>query len=91
MTEAAWRAGCRCRDTVASNNKKELKYKYEIYEESGAKEYWIVSPPEKNLMICTLTNGKYVVSPFLYAGDLAASSVLEGFSLDLKDMFENMD
>src|SRR6478736_6826824 len=30
-----------------SNNKKELKNKYEVYEESGVKEYWIVTPQER--------------------------------------------
>ncbi|WP_051691929.1 Uma2 family endonuclease, partial [Pedobacter borealis] len=29
------------------NNKKELINKYEVYEEAGVKEYWIVSPSEK--------------------------------------------
>jgi Uma2 family endonuclease len=74
-----------------SNNKKELKYKYEIYEEAGVKEYWVVFPPEKNILIYKLIDGKYVASPFLYAGDQAISSALEGFSLDLKDMFDSMD
>lgn len=29
------------------NNKKELIDKYEVYEEAGVKEYWIVSPLDK--------------------------------------------
>ncbi|MEX0882546.1 MAG: Uma2 family endonuclease, partial [Cyclobacteriaceae bacterium] len=28
------------------NNKKELKNKYEVYEESGVKEYWVIQPGE---------------------------------------------
>ena len=32
-----------------ANNKKELKNKYEVYEESGVREYWIVSPQDKTL------------------------------------------
>ncbi|MCF8450296.1 MAG: Uma2 family endonuclease [Taibaiella sp.] len=70
-----------------SNNKKELKDKFEIYEEAGVKEYWVVFPPEKNMLVYTLTNGKYVASPFLYAGDSVVSSVLPGFSLDLTLLF----
>lgn len=30
-----------------SNNEKELRYKFDIYEQSGVKEYWVVFPAEK--------------------------------------------
>jgi Uma2 family endonuclease len=33
-----------------SNNKKELQNKYEVYEESGVPEYWIIHPYEKTLV-----------------------------------------
>ena len=70
-----------------SNNKKELRYKYEIYEEAAVKEYWVVFPKEKSLLMYTLTNGRYAASPFLYAGDTITSAVLPGFSLDLTLLF----
>jgi len=73
-----------------SNNKKELKYKYEIYEEAGVKEYWVVFPPEKTIMIYTLTSGKYIASRFMFAEDTVASSVLPGFSLDLNRLFASL-
>ncbi|MFZ4799821.1 MAG: Uma2 family endonuclease, partial [Bacteroidia bacterium] len=41
------------------NNKKELKYKYEVYEESGVLEYWIINPMGQTVTINTLVNGKY--------------------------------
>ena len=70
-----------------SNNKKDLKYKYNIYEESGVKEYWVIFPPEKNMLDYTLVNGKYVASPFLYPGDSVISTALPGFSLHLELLF----
>jgi Uma2 family endonuclease len=70
-----------------SNNKKELQNKYEVYEESGIKEYWVVMPSEKTMLVYTLTNGKYVPSRLMVSGDLITSSVLPGFSMDLTDVF----
>lgn len=32
---------------LPGNNKKELQNKYEVYEEAGVLEYWIVQPSEK--------------------------------------------
>lgn len=32
------------------NNKKELKNKYEVYEEAGVLEYWIIHPQEKTFL-----------------------------------------
>lgn len=73
-----------------SNNKKDLKYKYQIYEEAGVKEYWVVFPQDRSLMIYTLTNDKYVASPFLFSGDIAESAALPGFKLDLTDLFASI-
>lgn len=74
-----------------SNNVTELKNKYEIYQEAAIKEYWVVSPQDKTFLIYTLQNGAYQPSRLMVAGDIVTSSVLEGFSLDLKEMFDNLD
>src|SRR5690554_1151471 len=44
------------------NNKKELKNKYEVYQESGVKEYWVIHPSEQTLLIYSLKNDDYVPS-----------------------------
>ncbi|MBC7553227.1 MAG: Uma2 family endonuclease [Taibaiella sp.] len=74
-----------------SNNVVELKNKYEIYEEAGIKEYWVVSPQDKTFLVYTLVNGRYVPSRLMVAGNVVHSAVLEGFSLDLQDMFDHLD
>jgi Uma2 family endonuclease len=74
-----------------SNSEKELRNKYEIYEESGVKEYWVVFPSEKTLLIYTLTRGKYVPSRLMVKGDEVTSSVLPGFKLDLAEVFPAYD
>jgi Uma2 family endonuclease len=74
-----------------SNNEKELNNKYEIYEQSGVKEYWVVFPTEKTVIIYKLTDGKFIGCRPLVAGQLITSPVLEGFSLSLSELFENLN
>ncbi len=73
------------------NNKKELKYKYEVYEESGVKEYWIIHPDEQTLLIYTLNASSFVPSKLFIPGDVVKSQCIAGFSLDLEDVFSDLD
>ncbi|WP_194976124.1 Uma2 family endonuclease [Aquiflexum lacus] len=74
-----------------SNNKKELQNKYEVYEESGVREYWIIHPYEKTLLIYTLTDGKYIPSKLFTLGDHVTSGCIDGFVLDLEELFTGLD
>ncbi len=69
------------------NNKKELLLKYEVYEASGVKEYWVIHPDERSLLIYTLEAGKYRPSRLFTLGDRIVSQALPGFELDLDDVF----
>ncbi|NEU09830.1 Uma2 family endonuclease [Flavihumibacter sp. R14] len=72
------------------NNKKDLQNKYEVYEEAGVREYWIIHPVERTFIKYTLdTNGKFQPSRFLTLGDEVTSPVLLGFSLVLDEVFED--
>ncbi len=79
-----------------SNNKKELKYKHEVYEEACVKEYWVVEPTEKAVQIYILMDGwmdgKLLASGHLYAEDkdIVTTPILPGFSLDLEELFRNL-
>jgi Uma2 family endonuclease len=73
------------------NNSKELKNKYEAYEEAGVKEYWLVSPQDQWLRIYTLTDGKFIESPYFVAGDTVTSAILPGFSLDIGALFRHIN
>ena len=71
------------------NNKKELRNKYEIYEEAGVQEYWIVWPDTQSFLKYTLNEeGKYIPSRILTSGDEVTTPVLPGFILDLEEVFE---
>ena len=69
------------------NNKKELQLKYEVYEASGVKEYWVIHPDERTLLIYTLEAGKYHSSRLYTMGDCINSQALAGFELDLDEVF----
>lgn len=72
------------------NNKKELKNKYEIYEESGVLEYWIFHPAEKTFLRYRLnSDGKFQLSDFSTLGDQVTTPVLPGFNLSLDEVFED--
>lgn len=72
------------------NNKKELQNKYDVYEESGVREYWVIHPNECTLVVYTLVNGLYDSSKIFTLGDRVASQVIEGFVLDLEEVFDGM-
>jgi Uma2 family endonuclease len=73
------------------NNAKELKNKYEVYEEAGVKEYWIVQPQYCSFVQYKLANGKYQPSRQLTTGDVVTTDILEGFVLDLTALFAEID
>jgi Uma2 family endonuclease len=73
-----------------SNSKKELKFKYQVYQESGVLEYWVVIPTERFVTIYTLVNGVFVSAAPLTDDDVLTSSVLPGFSISVSDLFSTI-
>jgi len=74
------------------NNKKELLYKYQVYEEFGVKEYWVVSQSDQNILIYTLNDsGKFQPSKIFTLSEKISSSVLPGFELLLDEVFYDLE
>ncbi len=73
------------------NNSKELKHKYEVYEESGVREYWVVSPQDQTFTVYKLVNDSFQATRIMVEGDVVKSVAIEGFSLDLSDLFKNLN
>lgn len=71
-----------------SNSKVELQNKFDLYQEFGVGEYWIIHPAENTLQINVLVNGIYQPSRLFTSGQKVTSTVLPGFELDLEDIFE---
>ena len=53
----------------AHNSKKDLKDKYEIYQQAGVPEYWIVYPEERSVSVYVLQQGKYIGLPPVAQGE----------------------
>lgn len=70
------------------NNKIELKNKYEVYEESGVREYWVIHPNEQTLLIYSLRDGKFQASRLFTSGDTVESVCVPGICIDLENLFE---
>ena len=69
------------------NNEKELRNKYEVYEESGISEYWLISPQDKTFFKYTLIEGHYQPSRLMTIGDMITTPILPGFELNLETVF----
>ena len=74
-----------------STVERDLHEKYELYEKSEVKEYWVVHPNDKTLNIFILDHsGKYVPSKPLTYSDIVESKVLVGLKLDLNEIFQDV-
>jgi Uma2 family endonuclease len=73
------------------NNKKELRNKYEVYQEAGVKEYWVIHPSEHTFLKYTLGgDGLFDPSKLLISGDEVRTSILPGFVMDLAEIFDDI-
>ena len=67
---------------------KDMKVKRNLYEKHGVREYWLVHPTDKTLMIYSLRQDKQYAKAEIYAGqDIVESTVIENLKIDLTDLF----
>ncbi|MDR0864714.1 MAG: Uma2 family endonuclease [Candidatus Symbiothrix sp.] len=73
-----------------STAKRDLNEKFNLYEEAGVKEYWVVFPAEKALTVFLLQkNGKFDVgTTYEYEGKVPVS-IFKGLKIDMKELFED--
>jgi Uma2 family endonuclease len=70
------------------NSRVEVQNKYELYQEYGVREYWVVHPTDCTVLIYTLINEKFQPSRLFTSGDRVQSIVLPSFELDLEAVFQ---
>lgn len=71
------------------NSKKEMREKFEIYEEAGIKEYWMVNYQEKTILTYVLKNGKYIGLKPLTEGETMKSTLFPELQFEVAQIFES--
>lgn len=69
------------------NTQKEMKIKFDLYEEYGVKEYWMVHPLDKTIMIYSLQNGKYQSHRPMIEDDTARSVIFPDLEVVVAELF----
>lgn len=73
-----------------NTSQKDLKDKYEVYEQSGVKEYWVIHPYEATALVYKLdSEGKYVAGRLLTMSDTLTTDILPGLVVSLAEVFED--
>jgi len=68
------------------NSKKELKSKFQLYEEAGVREYWVIHPVEEYVIVNVLEDGHYkTLNPIV--DDQVCSVIFPTLKIHTKDIF----
>ena len=70
------------------NSKKEMKYKYALYEEAKVPEYWIIDPDHQNVLVYVLEDGKYLNPMNIVEGNIT-SQKFPTLKIHTDDIFSN--
>ena len=73
----------------AKNSKRDIKDKFEIYQEHGVREYWIVNPNDENVNVFVLDDkGKYQLKGMYAGDDKIPVNIFDGdLEVDLTEVF----
>ena len=72
------------------NTAHDTKTKFDLYEENGVAEYWIVTPGIKNVAVWLLTDGRYQVHGEYYESGPIPVHTLAGLTLEWAEIFEGV-
>ena len=71
------------------NSKREMQIKYELYQESGVQECWLVYPNDQAINQFVLDeNGRYQLKQMYTDDDIATPHLFPELAIDLTEVFE---
>lgn len=72
------------------NSKHDIRTKFELYEEAGVPEYWIINPEDENVFVFLLDENRKLNSVKMYfVGDTISSVAVAGFTADVEQIFKS--
>ncbi|MEM8893577.1 MAG: Uma2 family endonuclease [Bacteroidota bacterium] len=74
-----------------STAEKDLKIKYNLYEEAGVKEYWIIEPEYRKIDQYSLENRVYSLRKIYTQSDTMSSILFPELKIAVVDVFKNAD
>jgi len=70
------------------NSRTEMRDKFDLYQEAGVLEYWIVSPIEKAVQVFQLNEqGRFIGLPPVVEGDILTTPVVPNLGVDVTEVF----
>ena len=70
------------------NSRREMHEKFQVYEESGVKEYWLVYPLDKNVIVYILNpDGQFIGLRPIIEGQVLHSTLFPDLIVDLGELF----
>ncbi|MGA0558256.1 Uma2 family endonuclease [Larkinella sp. VNQ87] len=70
------------------NTKREMKVKFEAYEEAGVREYWVVQPEYDNVLVYTLNEqGRFIGQHPYDESDWITPTIFPDLQIDLHEVF----
>lgn len=73
------------------NSKKEMKTKFELYEEAEIPEYWVIHPLERSVMVFVLEGGKYKLSRPIYEDEELISVKFPEIKISVDKIFQRVE
>lgn len=70
------------------NTKLEMKKKFDLYQENGVREYWVVFPEYMQIQVYDLVNEKYALRNTYYNEELVPVGIFDDFSINTADIFK---
>jgi Uma2 family endonuclease len=69
------------------NSKRDVEQKFELYQDNGVKEYWIVHPADETIAVFDLKNSIYQLRKIYSNESIINVATLPGLQIDMKDIF----
>lgn len=67
-----------------------MNIKFDLYQENGVREYWLVNTTEKAIFVYVLQDGKYIgLKPFIEDSNIQ-STIFPELNFLVKEAFDNL-